>query len=432
MLRVIGLNHHSSPLDVREQLAFTPEQAAEALDVWQDTTADTEAVILSTCNRTEFYTASQSQALPSSEFLLQFLLEQKNNKKNLKKTGTLTPAVIPVSHIFILDDADAAEHLFSVSSGLDSMVLGDMQISSQVKSAYQQALEAETAGTILHTLFQTALKTAKRVATETDLHRHKVSIPSIAVTDFAMRIFETLHNKRILVFGAGEMAEETLTYLTGEGGKDITVLNRHRERAEALAAKFGGTTADWDKKFEVMRDADIIVSATGSSEPVVTLNDYRTIEKTRGGKTLFVLDLAVPRDFAPEIGKCSGVYLYSIDDLQETCSKNRTERDKAVPKAERIVKQTAQEFIRDIAYRKSGIVIQKLRERWSKTKEAELERLFNKLPDLTAKQREEIQYTMERLTAKFLHPPMESLRGESAGGEASALLNALAKLFKIS
>jgi glutamyl-tRNA reductase len=421
MLRVIGLNHHSAPLDIRERLAFSPQQAADALNVWQDTTTEIEAVLLSTCNRTEFYAASQAEPLPAAESLLQFLLDRKG----------CGAAMIPASHIFILDNADAAEHLFSVASGLDSMVLGDMQISAQIKSAYQTAVTAETASTLLHTLFQTALKTAKRVAAETDLHRHKVSIPSIAVTDFAMRIFETLRNKKIFIFGAGEMAEETLTYLTAEGGQNITILNRHRDRAAALAAKFGAATADWGEMFEAVIKADIIVSATGASEPVVTAETFRRLEKQRGGRTLFVLDLAVPRDFEAEIGKSSGVYLYSIDDLQEVCRKNRAERDKAVPKAERIVRQTAKEFVRDVMYRKSGTVIQKLRERWSKTKETELQRLFNKLPELTEKQREEIQYTLERLTAKFLHPPMESLRSESGAGEPSALLNALAKLFKI-
>jgi glutamyl-tRNA reductase len=421
MLRVIGLNHHSASLDLRERIAFSAKQVDEALALWQDTTAGMEAVIVSTCNRTELYIASLEPPLPPPESLLQFLLECKN----------IHETVIPVSQIVTLDNDEAVEHLFSVAAGLDSMVLGDTQISAQVKAAYQQALEAGTAGTVLHTLFQNALKTAKRVAAETDLHRRKISIPSIAVSDFAMRIFETLHNKRILVFGAGEMAEETLTYLTGEGGKNITILNRSRERAETLANQFGGTVTDWSERFDVMSEADIIVSATGATEPVVTFDDFKRLEARRDSRTLFILDLAVPRDFEPAIGQCRDVYLYSIDDLQETCNRNRAERNKAIPKTQRIVKQEVKNYLRDITHRKGTAVIQKLRERWSKTREEELQRLFNRLPDLSGKEREEIRYTLERLTAKFLHPPMESLRAESEDGDPATLLNALAKLFNI-
>ncbi|GHT23561.1 glutamyl-tRNA reductase [Planctomycetales bacterium] len=421
MLRIVGLNHHSASLDVRERLAFSAKQAAQTLSVWQDTTADLEAVLLSTCNRTEFYVASETATLPPAEKLVGFLLEQKNSSE----------IFVPASQVFILDNLDAAQHLFSVAAGLDSMVLGDMQILSQVKNAYQQALEAETAGTVLHTLFQSALKTAKRVASETELHRYRTSVPSIAVNDFAMRIFEKLNDKQIFVFGAGEMAEETLRYLADNGGKNVTVLNRHRERAENLSAQFNGNVLDWDKRFDALVQGDILVSATGASEPIITLQDYLPLEKQRNGKTLFILDLAVPRNIEPALGKCEGVYLYSIDDLQASCEQNRLERNKSIPKAEQIVRQSARELVRDITHRKSGKIIRQLRERWTKIKDAELERLFHKLPELNEKERSEIEYAFERLTAKFLHPPMESLRHESIDGEPNSLLEALAKLFKL-
>ena len=427
MLRVIGLNHRSAPLEVREQLAFSSAQVADALTAWQDQTANLEAVLLSTCNRTELYVASPENDLPTNDRLLQFLLYQKTSPP----TGfTLS------SQIFTLDNADAVEHLFAVASGLDSMVLGEVQILAQVKTAYQLALDADTAGSWIHALFQNALKTAKRVATETALHEHRVSIPSIAVSDFARRIFEHLDDKNILVFGAGEMGLETLRYLVEYGAKSITILNRNQERAETLAAKFGESVADcrvadWRSRFDLMSDADIIVSTTSADEPIVTLADYRNIEAKRAGKTLCVLDLAVPRDFDPAIAACSGVHLCSVDDLQEVCDKHRQERDREIPKAEKIVKRSAEAFMKDISHRQNGTVIQQLRERWTKTKDSELHRLFNKLPELSEQERAEIQYAFERLLAKYLHSPLESLRDESPDAEPQKLVDALRKLFRL-
>lgn len=421
--RVIGLNHRSAPLGVRERLAFSPEQIAAALGAWQDSTSELEAVLLSTCNRTEFYVASEEETtLPSTERLLRFLLRQKEEPE----TGFTT-----ASQVFTLDGAEAIEHLFSVAAGLDSMVLGEVQILAQVKAAYQAALEAETVGTLTHALFQKALHTAKEVAAGTELHRHRTSIPSVAVVDFALRIFERLEDKRIAVFGAGDMGRETLVYLVEHGARTMTVSNRRRDRAESLAAEFGGSVVDWNDRSALLVDSDIIVSTTGASEPVVTLRDFRKIEPARGGRPLFVLDLAVPRDFEPSIAGCSGVYLYSIDDLRETCDRNRIQRDREIPKAVKIVSRSAADFVQSVNHRRSGELIRELRQRWSRIRDAEIERLFNKTPDLNEKQRAEIRYAFERLLGKFLHPPLESLRDESRNGVPSKLLDALARLFRL-
>jgi glutamyl-tRNA reductase len=427
MLRVIGLNHRSAPLEVREQLAFSPTQVVAALAAWQDTVlrdwgTDFEAVLLSTCNRTEFYVASPEDVLPTTEKLLQFLLDQKSSPA----TGfTLA------SQVFTLDDTEAVEHLFAVASGLDSMVLGEVQVLAQVKAAYQLAQDADTAGPWIHALFQTALKTAKQVATETALHEHRVSIPSIAVADLARKIFDRFEDKNILVFGAGDMGQETLRYLKEYGANWITVLNRRPERAEALASQFGGRVADWECRFELMTDVDIVISTTSADEPVVTLADFQTIEAKRSGRTLFILDLAVPRDFESAIAECPGVHLYSIDDLQEVCGSHRQKRDREVPKAEKIVKRSAEAFMNDRAHRQHGTVIQQLRERWTKTKDAELLRLFNKLPELSEREQEEVRYAFDRLLAKFLHSPHESLRNEHSSNEPHTLVDALKKLFRL-
>ena len=421
-LRIVGVNHRSASIELRERLAFAPQQVTAALTAWADRTTEAEAVLLSTCNRTEFYVASGNDELPSAESLLQFLLAQHGD------TAENDPLA---SQIFTLDGSDAVEHLFSVTASLDSMVLGEVQILAQVKSAYQLALDAQTVGALTHGLFQAALRTAKRIAAETSLHRHRVSIPSIAVVDFALRIFERLEDKRILVFGAGAMGTETVRYLCEHGAKSITALNRNRQRAEELAADFHGNVAEWDDRFEAMIDADVIVSTTGASEPIVTRQDFQTIEDRRGGKPLFVLDLAVPRDFEPSIGRQPEVYLYSIDDLQEACDRNRTERDRELPQALRIVNAEASEFLRSVNVRRGGEMIQKLREHWTQTKDDELRRLLNKLPTLDERQESEIRNAFDRLVNKLLHPPLETLRDEAKDGTPHKLLDALARLFRL-
>jgi glutamyl-tRNA reductase len=421
--RIVGLNHRSASLELREHLTFSPKQTAEALAVWRNTATDTEAVLLSTCNRTEFYVASPDNiVLPPTEQLLGFLLQQKENSEK---------GFTPASQVFTLDGLEAVQHLFSVASGLDSMVLGEVQILAQVKTAYQTALDHETVGPLTHALFQMAFKTAKDIASETEIHKHRISIPSIAVADFAIRIFGRIDDKRILIFGAGEMGRETLSYLVEYGAKSITVLNRHRDRAEHLATEFNGVVADWKNRFEMMIDADIIVSTVSATEPVVTLKDYRNIESCRFGRTLFVLDLAVPRNFEPTICECPDVHLYSIDDLQEICNRNREERNSEIPKAEKMISLAAKGFVQEMNHRQNGEMIQKLWQRWAQTKDAELHRLFNKLPDLTEKEQEEIRHAFDRLIGKFLHPPLALLRDESKDGVPHKLLDALAKLFRL-
>lgn len=421
-LRVVGLNHRSASIDVRESLAFSPSQVVAALERWGDATASFEAVLLSTCNRTEFYVASEGEELPKPERILKFLLECKR---------TPPEAVPPASQIFTKDALEATEHLFSVTSGLDSMVLGEVQILAQVKAAYQAALETGTVGPMTHGLFQTALKTAKRIATETEIHRHRVSIPSVAVSDFALQIFQRLDDKEILVFGAGEMGRETLRYLMEHGARSITVLNRNREKAGQLALECGGRSEEWDRRFEALARADVVVSTTGASEPIVTLENFQAVQATRKGRSLFVLDLAVPRDFEPSISGCAEVYLYSVDDLREACDRNRAQRDREIPKARRIIAQDAGRFVRDMNHRYGGEVIAQLKQRWSGVKDEELRRLFNKLTNLEDKEREEIRYAFDRLIGKFLHPPLESLRDESQNGIPHKLLDALAKLFRL-
>ena len=289
-LQVIGCSHQQTPIEIRERLAFSPGQVVEALDRWRRAQPDVEAVLLSTCNRTELYMASESADLPAFDAVID--------------------SIEVADYFYHHTERAAAVHAFSVAAGLESMVVGESQILSQVKTGYEAACDRETTGPLTHALFQTAVKVARRVAEETAIQKRRVSIPSVAVAEFASRIFERFDDKRTLVIGAGEMADETLRYLKDEGTRLITVVNRSLDNAKRLAEQFGGETAAWEGLDDQLARADLIISTTGATETVVDAERFRQIQPRRGGGPLFILDLAVPRDFDPAVGDFSGVYLY--------------------------------------------------------------------------------------------------------------------------
>jgi len=420
LMQVVGCSHRGTSIAMRERLAFTPEQTRGALDRWRRVFPGVEAVLLSTCNRVEIYAAAEGPPEPAFDSIAAFLA----------RFHDLDPAEVS-EHLYCHTDEAAARHLFSVASSLDSMVLGEPQILAQVKEAYQTAAAGDTVGPLLHAAFQAALHAAHRVANETDLHRRRVSISSVAVSDFARQIFERFDDKHTLVIGAGETAEETLRYLQDEGARNVTVVNRSFDRAAELARQWRGRAAAWDALPDALADADLVLSATAAGRPIVTREQFAAVEPRRIGRPLFILDLAVPRDFDPAIGDRPDVYLYSIDDLQEACRRNRAERDKELPAALHVVEQEAARFMAEMRRRAIGPAIQQLRLGWQKPKEEELQRLLNRLPALDEPAREEIRRAFDRLVNKLLHPPMESLRDESRRDIPSGLLDALKRLFQL-
>jgi glutamyl-tRNA reductase len=420
-LQMVGCSHHNAPLEIRERLAFSTEQAASALARWRAVFPRTEAVLLSTCNRVEVYTATESSREgPTHHQLAEFLAECHG-----------LDLVTVFDDLFEQSGEGMVRHLFTVAASLDSMVVGEPQILAQVKQAYQLAQEQQSAGPLTHEIFQSALRVAKRVAHETAINERRVSIPSVAIGDFAGEIFERFDDKQVLVVGAGEMAEETLRYLQDRGVRHITVINRSRERAVSLAQRFAGDVAAWENLDSLLVTADLVVSTTGAPQPIVTLPRYRQIEADRFQRPIFILDLAVPRDFDPAICDCLGVYLYSIDDLRAACERNRQQRDLELPSALAIVEDETQRFMAELHHRATGPIIQRLRQSWASLRDQELRRLFNKLPELDDRGREEIQQAFDRYANKILHPPLESLRDESRQGTPHGLLDALKRLFHL-
>lgn len=419
-LQMVGCSHHNSNVSVREKLAFSPEQAVRALGSLRQRFPETESVLLSTCNRVELYFAAESpQVCPSHRDVVHFLAEFHG----------LEPADV-FDNLFEHTGEDAVRHLFTVASSLDSMVVGEAQILSQVKQAYDMATAANNAGPLTHAAFQAAIRVAKRVATETSINQKRVSIPSVAIV-FAREIFETFADKKILVIGAGEMGQDTLLYLKDDGARDIRIVNRNTQRAEELAERLGGTPHAWNELHRLLVEADLVVSTTGATEPIVTAQTFKAIERERYQRPLVIIDLAVPRDFDPAIANYPGIYLYSIDDLQGACEANRRAREREWPAAERIIQEETARFMTELHHRATGPTIKRLKERADEIKIEELARLMNKLPSVDDRSREEICRAFDRLVNKLLHPPLESLRDEAARGAPHGLVEALKRLFRL-
>ncbi|MBN69243.1 MAG: glutamyl-tRNA reductase [Gimesia sp.] len=422
-LQVVYCNHQTAGLDVREKLAFSSkEQLEEAYSILKKSYPETEMVVISTCNRVELYTATQEpESGPSHQELAKFFSEFHH---------------VPVSDFFedFLERTgpDAVRHLFQVASSLDSMVLGEPQIVNQVKEAYQRATENALCGPLTHALFQQAIRVSARVRTETMLAEGRVSIASVAVGTFGKSIFERFDDKTVLIIGAGEMAEETLTYLKDEGVKKIVVVNRSLENAQKLAVKVGGEARPFDDLDDCLAEADVIVSTTGASQPIVDVERFQRVLKKSGNKTFFILDLGAPRDFTPAVGQINdNIFLFDIDNLEATCEKNRRARQKEVEKALTIIDEETERFMHGVYHRATGPIIKQLREQWHDVREQEVDKLFSKLSHLDEKDQELIKRSIEQIVNKLLHPPLEVLRQEAREGTPHGLLDALKHLFHI-
>ena len=421
MLQLLGCNHRATETALREQLAVPAARLPEALRLFRDRFPKSEAVLLSTCNRTELYTAAAIEAhLPSGADLADFLAELNGLRG---------------SHIFEqlihTTGESAVRHLFTVAASLDSMVVGETQILGQVKQAYQVASSVANTGMLTHAAFQSAIRVAKRISRETSLHDRRVSVANVAVRELARQVFERFDDKQILVIGAGETAKDALRCLCEEGGRNFTVVNRNLERATELARQFGGTACGLDQMDDLLAASDLIVSATSADGLLIPVERYREIESRRFQRTQFILDLAVPRDFDPAIGELLGVYLYSIDDLKTICDRNLELREQELPIAQGIIDEETSRFMQDLMHRSTAPTIRQLRHQAHRVKHDELERLLNKLGELEDHHQAEIAGSFERLVNKLLHPPLESLKDEASLTGRARLLEAMRRLFQL-
>ncbi len=411
------------PLAIRERLSFTDDQCAAALTAFRGKFPDCECVLINTCNRVELYVGSANEIdLPTTHELMEFVTGFHNQ-----------PIHEFEPHFLKLEAKQAIDHLFSVASSIDSIVLGETQIASQVHEAYERATHGGFTGPTMHAAFQHANQVAKRVTNETEIHRRRISVPSVAVSEIASEFFERFDDKQIVVIGSGEMGVETLQYLKGAGAKKITIVNRSAEKAQVVAEKFTVQTQPWEKLDSLLADADMVVSTTGAAQPIMTENRYRAIATNRIKGTLLILDLAVPRDFEPGIGRMPGVFLYSVDDLQAVCDRNRSFREQQLPKAQKIIREESDRLLGDWDHRSSGAVIRALREQAEQMKQMELGRLLAKqsMAGTTHEMQQEIEAAFERLINKMLHSPLQSIRDVAQTEQRDTLVSALRKLFQI-
>jgi glutamyl-tRNA reductase len=420
MLLVVGCSHRTAPVELRERLAFDADRHCRALD---DLVAryGCEAVILSTCNRVELYLARRdAQDALGADLIGEFLAEF-----HQLSAAKLHP------HLYEHQGGRAVRHLFRVTASLDSLVVGEGQIAGQVKRAYELAHERGTVGPVLHLLFQYAQQAAKRVRHETGLARGHVSVSSLAV-DYVRQVFDHFEDKTILVIGAGKMGGLTLRHLGELHPRQIWVTNRSPEKANAIATGCGGMALRWEQLDQALAQTDIVLSTTGATEPIMTLERY---EKIRAGRTrgaIVILDIAVPRDFDPRIHDGDSTCLFNIDDLQRIREQTLLDRQKHVVPAEAILAEEEQRFLKEWSRRKHGPVIARLTQDFEAKRQAVVQQLLARLNGrLTKEDRTYIEGAFRLLQNQFLHGPISALTEEPHESGGHTLLDALRKLFRL-
>lgn len=412
----IGLNW-KTPITVRERIAFDTAAQQAGLNELRGRHASAEFAILSTCNRTEVYAGQLNETKPiAADELAGFLSDARD---------VSIDEFFP--HLYRHQGRDAAEHLFEVASGLDSLVLGEAQILGQAKQAYQAAVEAGVAGPLLHAVFQKAFNVAKRIQTETALSKGRLSIASAAV-DYVQGVFETFRDKCVLIIGAGKMAELTATHLRDLHPERVLVTNRSPERAEHLAQRFAGQAWSFDKLDEALVQADIVISSTAADEPIMRLGQFSEIMKQRRQRLIAIVDIALPRDFDIGIAELPNVLLWNIDDLEKVRHETVHARRSELNAAQDIVRDELSRFDNMIASIKSGPIISQLDREYQRIIDDELDWLLPQLNGIDPSQQEKIRHFAHRLKNKLLHPPKRALRDHTREGN-HGLLEAVQRLF---
>ncbi len=404
-LLAYGINHKTAPISIREKWSFDTKQTADALRDMQAFTAVNEAVLLSTCNRTEIYTVQENHSALESWL---------NNRPSVKQLD-LTP------YRYYYCGFDAIRHLIRVASGLDSMILGEPQIFGQIKQAYQLACDVGTVGQHLQHIFPAIFAASKDIRNNTAISNNPVSLAYVIV-QLAKRIFTSLENCRVLLVGAGEMMELITTHLHSHGIHQITVANRHVEKASRLATPLHGCAIRIGDIPAYIKDIDIVISATASQLPILgkgMMESALKLKKYR--RPVFMVDLAVPRDIEPEVAQLEDVYLYNIDDLQTVISQNMKNRETAAKQAEALVEIQAKHYLQQLRILDSSDIITRYRKQMDQLRDQELQKALQQLK--RGQNAEETLNAMARnLTNKIMHQPTIKLRQAAYNNQLDLLL----------
>ncbi|TLS39215.1 glutamyl-tRNA reductase [Pseudalkalibacillus caeni] len=415
---VVGLNHKTAPVEIREKLSFNENDLPEALTKLRNSKSILECVIVSTCNRTEVYIVAD-QLHTGRYYTKAFLSDWFEIEKD-----EFSPFLV------IRENEAAIEHLFRVACGLNSMVLGETQILGQVRDSFLLAQENNTTGTIFNQLFRQAVTLAKRSHSETEIGENAVSV-SYAAVELAKKIFGGLEQKKVLIVGAGKMGELTAKHLQSNGVKEVTVVNRTLEKAQELAEKFFGQAKAMNLLQSALSDADIVISSTGATDYVITPELVKPILKKRKGRPLFMVDIAVPRDLDPSLSDFESIFLYDIDDLEGIVETNLEERQKEAEKIELMIEADLvafQEWLNTL-----GVVpvISALRTKALSVQAETMNSIERKLPNLTDREKKVLSKHTKSIVNQLLRDPILRAKEMAAEPNAAEALEAFAKTFAI-
>lgn len=415
---VAGLHYKTAPVEIRERLTFDANDLDEALRTLKNKKSILESVILSTCNRTEIY-AVVDQIHTGRYYIKEFLSEWFHIEMD-----EFAP------FLFVYEEADAVEHLFKVTCGLDSMIVGETQILGQVRDSFLQAQRSEATGTIFNQLFKQAVTLAKKAHSKTEIGANAVSV-SYAAVELAKKIFGNLNGKHVLILGAGKMGELALKNLQGSGATKVTVINRTFEKAASLAERFSGTAKELRELQCALLEADILISSTGSNDFVISKDMMSGVVNLRKGRPLFMVDIAVPRDIDPEIHELENVFLYDIDDLEGIVEANMAERKKAAEKIMIMIEEEISEFHEWLNMLGVVPVIAALRKKALAIQAETMKSLDRKLPDLTDRERKIINKHTKSIINQLLKDPILQAKELAGQKGAKEKLEFFTKIFNI-
>ena len=404
-LAVLGVNHKTAPIELRERIAISREQLPEVTSALAAMPGVAECMILSTCNRVELITSIDGKEADLSGFLC-------------RQFG-LDPQALS-SHVYEHRDQFAVRHLFRVAASLDSMVVGESQILGQVKEAFSVARSAGTVGGQLEHLLQSAFSAAKKVRTETEIGSSSVSIASVAV-ELARKIFGSLNGRTVFLVGAGKMSELAARHLVQQGAGKILVTNRTLERAKLMAEPFKGRVVPFDQIYEAAAEADIIVTSTGAPHHIFNPEHGHAFLHKRRNRPMFFIDIAVPRDVNPAMNKLEGLFVYDIDDLQQVAAAHLAERSRSAADAETLIAAEVERFHQRQRTVNVAPAIVALQKQAEELRQVELRRMQAKLGSLTPEQLEAIEALTRGLVNKFLHPPMQALKQAARDNNAARM-----------
>lgn len=402
-LILVGLNHQTAPLELRERLAFTPEQALEAAGGLRAQGLLDEAVVVSTCNRSELYGVTHPGGCTPAELIRKFVGIHQCDAREVE----------PV--MYQLTDADAVRHLFRVASGLDSMLLGEAEILGQVREAYRRAADGRLTGHILNRLFQGALEVGKRVRSQTEIGTRPMSV-AFAGVKLAERIFGNLRAHTALIIGAGKMGEQAVDHMRRRNIRRILVANRSRERAAELARRMDGEVVDWERLESLLELPDIVLTSVGGSDRIITSAMLERAMAARQNRALFLIDLGVPRNVEPSASELYNVYLYNVDDLTGIVQQNRRARQGEIPRAEAIVSEHVARFKEWHASMLATELLRGLRDRLEHERESYLRERLGAMEHLSGEERERAERLSREVLDQVMQAPEDALR-EGRGSE---------------